>query len=222
MGLPSGVLHEGVKEQAHAALPPAAPGPAPALAGADGGGTAPDGTVLPGPVISQADPQALFATESLAQALRQVEVCGHEGLPVLSADGRQISGWVAAPDVLRAIGRQLTTAQAELAADGDHAGPGTRPRHPPTPRPGYRLVEITITAGSPVAGRNLADVTWPPGSTLVSVLRGHQLRPPHPELTLAPGDRVSLLTAAPGGSPERRPGGEHHAQPAGQETSHHR
>ena len=45
-----------------------------------------------------------------------------------------------------------------------------------------------------------ADVTWPAGSTPVIVLRGHQLRPPQPGLTLAPGDRVSLLTAAPGGS----------------------
>jgi Trk K+ transport system NAD-binding subunit len=66
--------------------------------------------------------------------------------------------------------------------------------------PGYQFTEITITAGSPAAGRKLADVTWPPGSTPVTVLRGHQLHPPRPELTLTPGDRVSLLTPAPGGS----------------------
>ena len=191
-----------------------------------GGDAAPEKAALPGPVIYQADPQALFATESLAQALRQLEVYGHDGLPVLSADGRQIPGWVTAPDVLRAIGRQLTTAQAqtaqaEVAADWDHADPGSLPRHPPAPLPGYRLAEITITAGSPAAGRKLADVTWPPGSTPVTVLRGHQLRPPHPELTLSPGDRISLLTAAPEGSPGRRPGGEHDAQPADRETSHH-
>ena len=98
-------------------LRPPLPVPPPALAGADGDGTAPDGTALPGPVISQADPQALFATESLAQALRQLEVYGHEGVPVLSADGRQISGWVAAPDVLAAIGRQITAAQAQTRQD---------------------------------------------------------------------------------------------------------
>ena len=104
--------------------------------------------------------------------------------------------------------------------------PTRRPCSPPSPSPRrcgswrYRLAEITITAGSPAAGRKLADVTWPPGSTPVTVLRGHQLRPPHPELTLAPGDRVSLLTAAPGGSPERHPGSEHDAQPADRETNH--
>ncbi len=204
--------------------PPAQAGTAPA--GADGTGTAPDGPALPGPVIYQTDPQALFATESITQALRQLEVYGHDGLPVLSADGRQIPGWVTAPDVLRAIARQITTAQAQTtqaqaAADGDHADPGALPRHPPTPLPGYQLAEITITAGSPAAGRTLADVTWPPGVTPVIVLRGHQLRPPQPDLTLAPGDRVSLLTAAPGGSPERDPGGGHHAQPASDGTGNH-
>jgi hypothetical protein len=110
------------------------------------------------------------------------------------ADAGQSGRRVAAPDVLRAIGRQITAAQAqtrqaEVAADWDHADPGTLPRHPPNPLPGYRLVEITITAGSPAAGRNLADVTWPQGSTPVSVLRGHQLRPPHPQITLAPAAR---------------------------------
>ena len=96
------------------------------------------------------------------------------------------TGWVTAPDVLRAIARQITTAQAEtaqaqLAADWDHADPESRLRHPPTPLPGYQVTEITITAGSPAAGRKLGDLTWPPASTPVSVLHGHQLRPPRPE-----------------------------------------
>ena len=141
------------------------------------------GRALAGPVVYQGDPQALFATESLAQALRQLEVYGHDGLPVLSADGHQIQGWVAAPDVLRAIARQISTAQEETAqaqatADWEHADPGALLQHPPTPLPGYQFVEITITAGSPAAGRKLSDVTWPPASTPVSVLRGRQLRPP--------------------------------------------
>jgi chloride channel protein, CIC family len=194
---------------------PPLPVPPPARAGADGASTAPDGAVLPGPVTYQADPQALFATESVAQALRQLAVYGHDGLPVLSADGHQIPGWVTAPDVLAAIARQITpppqTAQPQVAADGDHAGPGTRP---PTPLPGYQFTEITITAGSPAAGRKLADVTWPAGSTPVSVLRDRRLRPPHPELTLAPGDRIGLLAAAPGASPERHPAGESTIQSA--------
>ena len=208
-------------------LPVPPPTPADqAPGGTDGASPAPNGAALPGPVIYQADPQALFATESVAQALRQLEVYGHDGLPVLSADGHQIPGWVTAPDVLRAIARQLSTAQpqtqqAQVSADWDQTDPDALAQHPPTPLPGYRLTEIAVTAGSPAAGRKLGDVSWPPGSTPVTVLRGRQLRPPRPDLTLALGDRVSLLTAAPASSPEPDPGDGDYAQPAGEETSHH-
>ena len=49
---------------------------------------------LPGPVTGELDPQAIFATESLAQALRQLEIYGRDGLPVLSDDAEHITGWV--------------------------------------------------------------------------------------------------------------------------------
>ena len=207
--------------------PAAAPSIAQAAAAADGGGSSSSrssaAAALPGPVIYQADPQALFATESLAQALRQLEVYGHDGLPVLSPDGHQIPGWVTAPDVLAAIARQITSAQAETtqaqAADWDHADPDALPQHPPTPLPGYQVTEITIPPGSPATGHRLADLTWPPGSTPVTVLRGHRLRPPEPDLTLAAGDRISLLTATPGGSSERHPADESHTQPASDGSS---
>jgi chloride channel protein, CIC family len=181
---------------------------------ADGDSAAPDRAALPGPVIYQEDPQALFATDSVAQALRQLEVYGRDGLPVLSADGHQIPGWVTAPDVLAAIARQITTTRAQTTATRDPADPGPLPEHPLTPLPGYQLIEITITAGSPAAGQKLGEVTWPRDSTPVSVLHGHQLRPPHLDIALAPGDRVSLLTATPDNSPARHPAGESHSQPA--------
>jgi chloride channel protein, CIC family len=172
-------------------VPPPAP-PGTVRAGTGGASGAPDAAGLPGQVVYRADPQALSATESVAQALRQLEVYGYDGLPVLSADGRQIPGWVTTPDVLAAIARQIS-------ADRDFAGPAALPQHPPTPLPGYALVEITITSGSPAGGRELGTVAWPPGSTPVTVLRDGQPCPPRPDLVLAPGDRVSLLTMAPGG-----------------------
>jgi CIC family chloride channel protein len=190
------------------------------------GSAAPDWETLAGPVSYQGDPQALFATESLAQALRQLEVYGHDGLPVLSADGRQVQGWITAPGVLRAIARQLTathaeTARAQATADGEHADPDTIRQHPPTPLPGYRLTEIAITSGSPGAGQKLKDVAWPLASMPLSVLRSRRLRPPHPELVLAPGDHVSLLTSAPDGSPEPPAANGNHARTAGNGSSCH-
>jgi Trk K+ transport system NAD-binding subunit len=79
-------------------------------------------------------------------------------------------------------------------------------RHPPAPLPGYQLVEITIPGSSRAAGRTLADVAWPPGSTPVSVLHGRRLHAPDPGLTLATGDRVSLLI--PDSPPARHLAGE--------------
>jgi Trk K+ transport system NAD-binding subunit len=89
-----------------------------------------------------------------------------------------------------------------------------------TSLPGYQVAEITITADSPAAGRKLGDVTWPRASAPVSVLHGHQLRPPRPEITLAAGDRVSLLTGAPDDAPSH-PAHGRHAQPAKDGNGNH-
>jgi hypothetical protein len=55
------------------------------------------------------------------------------------------------------------------------------------------VIEVTITASSPAAGQALGRVGWPDGSIPVSVLRRRSLIDPDPGLTLAAGDRVSLL-----------------------------
>ncbi|HXS23579.1 MAG TPA: chloride channel protein, partial [Gemmatimonadales bacterium] len=49
---------------------------------------------LPGAVSFIREPQAVFATEPLADVLRQLEVFGRDGLPVLSDDGRHVEGWI--------------------------------------------------------------------------------------------------------------------------------
>ena len=68
--------------------------------------------------------------------------------------------------------------------------------HPSVPLPGYYVAEITINGNSPAAGQKLSDVSWPPSSNPVAVLRGGSLRQPDPGITLVPGDRVSLLIPA--------------------------
>jgi chloride channel protein, CIC family len=169
---------------------------------------------LAGPVTHLGDPQAVFCSESVPQALRQLEAYGRDGLPVLSADGQHVEGWVTSTSVLQEVGRQMRITQAP-AAGPDHSAE-VPPREPPVPLPGYEVIEIAIGRDSPAAGRELHDVTWPPGSTPVSILHGRQLHPARPGLTLAPGDRVSLLAprpparqqygAPPPGRPAARPG----------------
>ena len=171
------------------------------------GGPGPDRASLPGPVTHQRHPQVLFAGESLAQALRQLELYGRDGLPVISADGQHLQGWITSQNVLQAVARQMhavpAAAQAQPAAGLPVSGPQAGPRQPPTPLRGYQILEITIPAGSPAAGQALGDTTWPPGWIPVTVLDSHTLRDPDPGITLAPGDRVNLLAREP-----------HHPQPA--------
>jgi len=205
-------------------VPPGAPGPA-ANGGSPGGnGSGPPPEAVAGTVTGQFGPQALFASETLPQALRQLEVYGRDGLPVLSADGRHVQGWVTSASLLRALARQVsgTTDEAMRAQAAAAPGDGDAEvmlRHPPAPLPGYQLIEITIPSTSPAAGRALADVAWPPGSTPVSVLHGRRLHAPDPGLTLATGDRVSLLVPAQDGPPPGHPGPENNGRAVGHEDS---
>ena len=201
------------------ALPVPPGGTAPA---AQGGSPAGDGSVqkpdaVPGPVTDSREPQALFASESLGQALRQLEVYGRDGLPVISPDGQRVEGWVTGASMLRALARQVTGSQADAtraqaAADPEHGDAEAILAHPPVPLPGYRVIEITVTADSPAAGRKLGDLSWPPASVPVSVLSGRRLRPPDSEITLSAGDRVSLLIPVPQDpQPPHADGGTDHA-----------
>jgi hypothetical protein len=140
----------------------------------------------------------LFATESLTQALRQLELYGRDGLPVISADGQHLQGWITSQNVLQAVARHMhAAAQAQRAAAPAVSGPQTAPGQPPTPLHGYQILEITISAGSPGNGQTLGDTTWPPGWIPVTILDSHTLRDPDPSITLAPGDRINLLAREP-------------------------
>ena len=170
----------------------------------------------PGAVTHQHHPQMLFATESLTQALRQLELYGRDGLPVISADGQHVQGWITSQNVLQAVARHTHAAtaatQASRAAAPAVPGPQAAPGQPPDPLRGYQILEITISAGSPASGQTLGDTTWPPGWIPVTILDNHTLRDPDPGITLAPGDRVNLLA--------REPRNPHSAHPHGQPASH--
>src|SRR6201996_9268954 len=106
-------------------VPPGGTVPAVHAGSPAGNGSASAPEAIPGLVTHRHDPQALFASESLSQALRQLEVYGRDGLPVLSSDGQRVEGWVTDASVLRALGRYVTgsqaaASQAQAAADWEH------------------------------------------------------------------------------------------------------
>ena len=187
------------------AIAPRPPGPRPG----------PARVPLPGPVTHQRSPQVLFAGESLAQALRQLEPCGRDGLPVLSADGHYLQGWITSQCALQAVTRHIRSAraaaaQAQPAAGSALPGPQAAIQEVPTPLRDYQILEVTIPVGSPAAGQALGDIAWPPGWIPVTVVDNDTLRGPDPGIIVTPGDRISLLARNPGPS---RPRDEPVSQP---------
>jgi CIC family chloride channel protein len=168
--------------------------------GSDGTpGTGPDlAPQLPGPVVHQSDPQIVYASESLAQTLRQLSAYGRDGLPVLSGDGREVQGWITNASVLQAVAAELGGSRAPVRAHSASLARAVQDgtEEPPEPLPGYRVLEISVGTGSRAAGKRLGAVDWPAASIPVCVLRGRVLRDPDPELILEPGDRISVLAPA--------------------------
>ncbi|MFZ0045742.1 MAG: chloride channel protein [Streptosporangiaceae bacterium] len=167
--------------------------------------------LLPGKVTYQADPQAVYASESLSQVMRQLQAYGRDGLPVLSGDGTQVLGWITNASVLDAVAGEISGASPAETAPADGGMASTEPSgphepepepereaepEPPNPLAGYQVLEITLRGDSAASGQALGAVPWPDGYVPVSVLRGRDLQEPDPELTLAAGDRVCLLAPA--------------------------
>jgi hypothetical protein len=120
---------------------------------------------------------------------------------VVPPDGHQLEGWATSEGVLHALAHRVAgtapeTAHAQATADREHDDARAAPEQPPAPLPGYHVAEITITENSPAAGRKPGDVSWPPASIPVSVLRAGSLHPADQGITLAAGDRVSVLITA--------------------------
>jgi CIC family chloride channel protein len=174
-------------------------------AGDQGEATGPDlALALPGLVVHQSDPQIVYGSESLAQTLRQLSVYGRDGLPVLSADGREVQGWITNASVLQTVAAQLGGPPTPATHSASPAGAAANgAAQPPQPLHGYRVLEIRVDSASRAVGTPLSTLDWPPGSTPVSVLRDRSLRDADPELILEPGDRISVLT--PAGQPQSPP-----------------
>ena len=171
-----------------------------------GGGTAPDWAALAGPVTHRLDPQSVFATESLAQTLRQLEAYGRDGLPVLSADGHEVEGWVTNTSVLRAIAQQISGARpvgAPGTADGD--GPAARPAARIRAHRGHRQRRLArrrrpaghrgLAAGQH-SGLGAARPQLPGGQALADPAPRRPDQPARPRATRAAGRAVRRASRA--------------------------
>ena len=153
---------------------------------------------LAGPVSDVRDPQVLFDDEDLEQALRQLVLYGHDGLPVLSHDEQTLEGWVTREDVMRALIGRVRASAREIERGAEAAEFAVKDPHgqvhvPSTPLDGYQILEVTISEQTPASGRLLGDVAWPAGSKVVAVTEGDRLVAPRTDVELRPGGRVVLL-----------------------------
>jgi CIC family chloride channel protein len=153
---------------------------------------------LIGAVTAVDQPQALFPDEDLEQALRQLVLFGRDGLPVLSHDGHQVRGWITRQDVLRALGDRVAASTPEiergaLAAEFALDDPESHVHVPTTPLEGYRIVEVTIGAGSPASGHRARELELPAGSVLVAISEDGGMVAPQDDIRLDPGDKVVVL-----------------------------
>ncbi|WP_407684933.1 chloride channel protein [Mycobacterium sp. HUMS_1102779] len=162
-----------------------------------------DWTSRLGPVTRVRRPQALFANDSLAQALRQLVLYGRDGLPVIDTEERHVQGWLTNQDVLRAVAAHLAASYPDIAAShqaAEWADPKaiTAEHDPRSQLSGYRIVEYTLGPDSAAVGRSIGELEWPPGHYPVSVIHQRQLMDADVAVRLEPGDRVNILVPTNG------------------------
>lgn len=158
----------------------------------------PDWITLLGPITRVREPQALFANDSLAQALRQLVLYGRDGLPVIDPDARHVQGWLTNQNVLRAVDNYLANVQPVISAShqaAEWADPkvATAQHDPGSQLRGYRIVEHSLAPESAAVGLSLGELDWPAGYFPVYVNRDRKIIGVDAGFRLTAGDRINIL-----------------------------
>ena len=134
-----------------------------------------------------------YPDETMDQALLRMSVRDLGRMPVVARDNpRHLLGMLRRTDIVRAYDMALTRRvtrrhQAHQIELGSYAE--------------VAVSELTIARGAPCAGQMVSAVHWPHDSILVTVRRGGQVRIPHGDTLLQPGD--VLVVAAEGEAQEQ-------------------
>ncbi|MEP7054317.1 MAG: chloride channel protein [Actinomycetota bacterium] len=115
-------------------------------------------------------------TGTLHDVVDVLVTTGTTWVAILDAD-RQVTGVVGMTEVIDGYRHALTAGLRRVSTAGT----------------GSELVEETVTAHAPAAGRTVAEVRWPAGSVAVTIQRNGNLRFPDSETALEAGDVVHVL-----------------------------
>jgi len=141
---------------------------------------------------------ALRTGQTLEDALGAL-LRARSGLPVVRGDDRQPVGWLTHLDVLRAYNARLqqgvTQAQQNRTVPA-FTSDARRVRDVVARLRGYRVVDLELATSNPPVGRRVADVPWPPRSTILAIRRGERAFEPSESDRLEHGDRLTVLVPA--------------------------
>jgi len=130
-------------------------------------------------------PATVTPTTPVSRALERMAVLGVGRLPVVDdEDPEQLVGLFRREDAVRAYHEALTaTTDSELH----------RMRLAQRTDPGAGYYDFRIPLGSMADGRKVREVSWPEGSTLVSIRRNREVMVPSGETLLLPGDVITAF-----------------------------
>jgi CIC family chloride channel protein len=142
------------------------------------------------------DLAALRTGQSLEDALGAL-LRAHSGLPIVGSDDGQPVGWLTHLDVLRAYNARLQ--QGIDRAQQRPSARGSAPRRASGALArlrGYRIVDLDLATAEPPVGRRIAEIPWPPRSTILAIRRGDRAFEPDVSERLERGDRLTVLVPA--------------------------
>jgi len=148
------------------------------------------------------DTPALTPDQTLEQALQVTLRHGDNGLPVLDRDSRRLIGWLTHRDILSAYHARLErTISAARRKDGVTEAQDLEAARDPSGELSaslrdYRIVDLELRGGEVLAGRRIAEVSWPSSSLVLAVRRGGSSFVPDGQTELRRGDRLSILLPA--------------------------
>ena len=131
--------------------------------------------------------------EALGALLR-----AHSGLPVVGGNGQPV-GWLTHLDVLRAYNTRLQQGIEQTQKRPPTTTRGSAPKRMGGTLArlrGYRIVDLDLATTKPPVGRRIADIRWPPRSTILAIRRGDTTFEPSPIEKLERGDRLTVLLPA--------------------------
>jgi CIC family chloride channel protein len=132
-----------------------------------------------------------YPNETIGSALRKMGQRDIGRMPVVARDDpRKLIGLLRRGDLVRAYDAALTRHAAKR-----HLINQTR-LDAMTPE-AVKIVEVQVQEGSPLSGKTLKEITWPPDSIVASIRRKQQVIIPHGDTILLPNDILAVVTEDP-------------------------